>query len=173
MSVETLSRDDNNPIASGSPAKMPQNANPYPPWEFPTGPAEEIINRAQQDLVFSMQFLGESQHLLMQYFCRFIAEELGRHGVDQETHPLLQLFVDTHAAELRDFVFAGVALSRQFRIVDIEDIIGDSTKLLRTDIWDQLTTYIQTAEAQFQAQAKDFPDMLAQMKHQVVQQGGA
>ena len=151
---------------------MPKGTNPYLPWKMKTGAAEGIIARAEQDLVFSMQFLGESQYALTRHFSKFITAELARHGVNRENHPLLQVFVDTHAAELRDFVFSGTALSRQFRIGEIEALLGDSTNLLRTDIWDQLSNNIASAETQFQAQAKDFPALLAQMEQQAAGQGG-
>lgn len=151
---------------------MPQGTNSSLPWKIGTGAAEDIIDRVEQDVVFSMQFLGESQYLLTRHFSKFIAAELARHGVDQEGHPLLQVFVDTHAAELRDFVFSGTALSRQFRIGEIEALLGDSINLLRTDIWDQLSKYIVSAETQFQAQASDFPALLAQMEQQAARESG-
>ncbi|WAP67556.1 hypothetical protein [Jiella pelagia] len=53
---------------------------------------------------------------------------------------------------MRDFVFSGVALSRQFRIEEIERLLGDASSLLRVDIWDELRRHIDVAEAQFAAQ---------------------
>ncbi len=119
-----------------------------------------------------MQFLGESQYLLTKYFSKFIVTELARHGVDKETYPLLQVFVDTHAAELRDFVFSGVALSHQFRIGEIEEMMGDSANLLKTDIWDQLSKYILSAQKKFQEQASEFPELLAKMEQRGARRNG-
>ena len=72
-------------------------------------------------------------------------------------------FRDAHAAELRDFVFNGVALSRHFRVGEIEFLTRDTEALMRVDIWDSLKSHIETAERQFQTQAQDLPKMLAAM----------
>ena len=84
----------------------------------------------------------------------------------------MQVFVDTHAAELREFVFSGVALSRQFRIDEIENLLNDSANLLRADIWDQLSEYIRSAEARFQAQATEFPALLEKMERRATALSG-
>ena len=115
--------------------------------------AEEIVRRAPQDLVFVMRFLGESQHRLMRHFQEFIRDEAARRGATAEEYPLLAHFVDAHAAELRDFVFNGVALSRHFRVGEIEFLTRDSEAMLRVDIWDSLKSHIETAERRFLAQA--------------------
>ncbi len=53
---------------------------------------------------------------------------------------------------MRDFVFSGVALAHQFRIDEMERLLGDTTSLLRVDIWDQLRGHIEMAEKQFEGQ---------------------
>ena len=125
--------------------------------------AEDIIGRASQDLVFVMRFLGESQYRMMRHFQDFIRAETARRGATAEEYPLLAHFVDAHAAELRDFVFAGVSLSRQFRVSEIEFLTRDTAALLRVDIWDALKNHIETAEQRFLAQAEDLPKLLSAM----------
>ena len=125
--------------------------------------AEEIVRRAPQDLVFVMRFLGESQYRLLRHFQEFIRTEAASRGATAEEYPLFAHFVDAHAAELRDFVFNGVALSRHFRVAEIEFLTRDTEALLRVDVWDSLKSHIETAERQFQAQAQDLPKMLAAM----------
>lgn len=125
--------------------------------------AEEIVRRAPDDLVFVMRFLGESQYRMMRHFQAFIRAEAARRGATTEQYPLLAHFVDAHAAELRDFVFAGVSLSRQFRVGEIEFLTRDTEALMRVDIWDSLKSHIETAERRFLAQADDLPRMLAAM----------
>jgi hypothetical protein len=114
-----------------------------------------------RDLVFTMTFLGESQHRMQRHFEAFIAEALTAAGVTQETHPMIRLFVERHATLLREFVFSGVALSRQFGIGEIERLTGDTASLMRIDIWDQLKSHIEMAEARFRAQLPDLPRQLA------------
>ena len=125
--------------------------------------AEEIVRRAPQDLVFVMRFLGESQYRLLRHFQEFIRTEAASRGATAEEYPLFAHFVDAHAAELRDFVFNGVALSRHFRVGEIEFLTRDTEALLRVDVWDSLKSHIETAERQFRAQAQDLPKMLAAM----------
>lgn len=123
--------------------------------------ADEIVRRAPQDLVFVMRFLGESHYRLARHFQGFIRAELTRREAALAEHPLLTPFVDRHAGELRDFVFGGVSLSRQFRIAEIETLTGDSTSLMRLDIWDSLTSHIAAAERSFLAQVDGLPTLLA------------
>ena len=125
--------------------------------------AEAIVRRAPQDLVFVMRFLGESQYQLMRHFQEFIRSEIARRGATAEEYPLLAHFVDAHAAELRDFVFNGVALSRHFRVGEIEFLTRDTEALMRVDIWDSLKNHVETAERRFRAQAADLPRLLATM----------
>ena len=121
----------------------------------------ELMGLMSRDLVFSMTFLGESQHRMQRHFETFIAEALTEAGVTQETHPMIRLFVERHATLLREFVFSGVALSRQFGIGEIERLTGDTASLMRIDIWDQLKSHIEMAEARFRAQLPDLPRQLA------------
>jgi hypothetical protein len=144
--------------------EMPDMGGPTG-WAGPDGAqvAEEIVRRAPQDLVFVMRFLGESQYRLMRHFQEFIRAEAARRGATAEEYPLFARFVDVHAAELRDSVFNGVALSRHFRVGEIEFLTRDTEALMRVDIWDSLKSHIETAERRFQAQARDLPKMLAAM----------
>lgn len=116
----------------------------------------------QRDLVFAMRFLGESQHLMQNHFQQFILQELAMTGVTPETHPMLQAFVEKHALMLRDFVFSGVALSRQFRVGEMEQLTGDM--LIRVDVWDQLRSHVVMAERQFRTQLPDLPTILEAWK---------
>lgn len=125
--------------------------------------AEEIVRRASQDLVFVMRFLGESQYRMTRHFQSFIRGEIERRGATVDRYPLLAHFIDAHAAELRDFVFTGVSLSRQFRVGEIEVLTQDTEALLRVDLWDSLKNHIETAEQRFLAQAADLPRLLSVM----------
>jgi len=120
------------------------------------------------ELVFALTFIGASQNEMPQLFRKFVAAELNDRGVDQDDHPFLQVFIDTHAAELREFVFEGVSLTKQFRVTEIERMLGDTIGLFRTDIWDALTSHIKMAEEHFQKQAKDIPALLEKMEIQVI-----
>ncbi len=122
---------------------------------------DQLMRLMSRDLVFTMTFLGESQHRMQRHFETFITDALAAAGVTQETHPMIRLFIERHAALLREFVFAGVALSRQFGIGEIERLIGDASSLLRIDIWDQLRSHIEMAETRFRAQLPDLPRQLA------------
>lgn len=129
-----------------------------------SGVTEDLLRLLPRDLVFSMRFLGESQYRLQSHFQDFIRGRLGEMGITQETHPLIHTFIESHAILLRDFVFAGVSLSRQFRIDEIERLMGDTTSIMRVDIWDQLKSHIDTAERQFLAQAGSLQHLLAALE---------
>ena len=124
--------------------------------------ASELSRLMQRDLVFVMRFLGESQHLLQTYFQTFILGELATREINEETHPLVHAFAERHAILLRDFVFSGVSLSRQFRIEEVEKLTGDT--MIRVDIWDQLRSHIEMAEQQFRGQLPQLPAMLEAWK---------
>ena len=111
-----------------------------------------------RDLVFSMRFMGESQHLMQNHFQQFILQELAMAGITPETHPMLHAFAEEHALMLRDFVFSGVSLSRQFRVGEMEQLTGDM--LIRVDVWDQLRSHVSMAERQFRTQLPDLPTIL-------------
>lgn len=121
----------------------------------------ELVRLMPRDLVFVMRFMGESQHCLQSHFQDFIRAELAAGGITAETHPMIHLFIESHAILLRDFVFSGVSLSRQFRIAEIEHLTGDSTSMIRVDIWDQLKSHIETAEKQFRTQVDGLPGLLS------------
>lgn len=127
----------------------------------PAGLAAHIVARAPRDLMFVMQFVGEAQYAVLKYFQDLVIEQLASRGIRREDHALLQIFIDRHATEMRDFVFSGVALSRPFRIAEIERLLGDSTGVMRTDIWDALRSHIDTVETRFRAQADALPGQLA------------
>jgi len=55
----------------------------------------------------------------------------------------------------------GVTITRQFRVDEIERLTGDTTSMIRVDIWDQLKSHIETAEKQFQSQAGTLPKLLS------------
>jgi hypothetical protein len=118
----------------------------------------QLAGLMQRDLVFVMRFIGESQHLMQNHFHRFILDELAMTGVTPETHPMIHAFAEKHALMLRDFVFSGVSLSRQFRVEEMEQLTGDT--LIRVDIWDQLRSYVGMAENQFRSQLPELPVVL-------------
>ncbi len=123
--------------------------------------AQDIMDCAPRDIIFTMQFLGESQYKVLKYFQDLVIKELEARGIRREDHALLQIFIDNHATEMRDFVFAGVALARPFRIEEIERMLGDTTSVIRTDIWDALRSHIDTVESKFVREADNLPDQLA------------
>lgn len=123
--------------------------------------AEAIVANASRDLVFVMQFVGEAQYKVLKYFQDLVIRELAARGIRREDTALLQIFIDAHATEMRDFVFSGVALSRPFRIAEIERLMGDTTNVIRTDIWDALRSHIAAVETRFLAEADDLPRQLA------------
>ncbi len=138
------------------------NDNPgLPRANQPDDVTAELVRLMPRDLVFVMRFMGESQHRLQSHFQDFIRAELAAGGITAETHPLIHLFIESHAILLRDFMFSGVSLSRQFRIAEIEHLTGDSTSMIRVDIWDQLKSHIETAEKQFRTQVDGLPGLLS------------
>jgi hypothetical protein len=126
--------------------------------------AEAIVTNASRDLVFVMQFVGEAQYKVLKYFQDLVIRELEARGVRRQDHALLQIFIDRHATEMRDFVFSGVALSRTFRIEEIERLTGDTTNVIRSDIWDALRSHIGTVERKFLRDADDLPAQLARIE---------
>ncbi|MCV9963188.1 hypothetical protein OIU34_14865 [Pararhizobium sp. BT-229] len=133
----------------------------------PAGTPEEDISTAlaqlmHRDLIFAMRFVGESQHLMQGHFQHFILRELATTGVSPDTHPMIHAFAERHALMLRDFVFSGVSLSRQFRVADMEQLTGDT--MIRVDIWDQLRSHVVMAEHQFRTQLPELPAILEAWK---------
>ncbi|MBZ9668533.1 hypothetical protein [Mesorhizobium sp. ES1-3] len=138
------------------------NRGPAPPMSNQAdGVTGDLVRLMPRDLVFVMRFMGESQYRLQRHFQDFIRAELAAGGVTTETHPMIHLFIESHAILLRDFVFSGVSLTRQFRVDEIERLTGDTTSMIRVDIWDQLKSHIETAEKQFQSQADTLPKLLS------------
>ncbi|AZB63749.1 hypothetical protein EBL87_08360 [Cereibacter sphaeroides] len=129
---------------------MPASQVPsFPPKAASRRIANELVARAPQDLIFTMRFLGESQDLLQSHFRAFLTRSLAHAGATPEEHPLLPFFVDSHAAEMRDFVFTGAALARPFHLQEIEALTADAETMLRVDIWDAIASLIEMAEARF------------------------
>lgn len=133
--------------------------------------AQAIVDNAPRDLILTMQFVGEAQYRVLKYFQDLVIRELEARGVRREDHALLQIFIDSHATEMRDFVFAGVALARPFRIQEIERLLGDTTSVIRTDIWDALRSHIETVEGRFLAEADDLPRRLAEIEAGATKRG--
>jgi hypothetical protein len=123
---------------------LPEGLRPVP-----DGIAAQIMARADQDLVLSIRFLTDSQHLLQRHFQDYVQKELEKRGITFGDHPLLLPFIETHGAELAEFVTTGIGLHHQFRLEDFERMQGDPQKLLRLDIWNTLQSYIEKAEAHF------------------------
>jgi hypothetical protein len=114
--------------------------------------ANTLVEMLPRDAIFSLRFLGESRVRLLEHFQAFIVGEFAKIGATPETHPMLHAFAETRAAALRDFVVAGVEFAHQFALEHMERLIGDSSGLLRVDIWDHLKSHIGDAQAQFQRQ---------------------
>lgn len=114
-----------------------------------TGPAGEIMARAERDVVLVVKFLGESQHILQRHFQDYVREELEQRGITFGDHPLLLPFIETHGAELTEFVVTGIGLHHQFHLTTFEKMAGDPQQLLRLDIASTLQSYIEKAEAHF------------------------
>lgn len=136
--------------------------NPLPLGADGPDVTTELVRLMQRDLVFVMRFVGESQHILQMHFQAFILKELERSGINEETHPLIHAFAEKHALMLRDFVFSGVSLMKQFRVEEMERLTGDP--MIRVDIWDQLRSHIGMAEGQFKAQIPGLPPILEDWK---------
>ena len=135
--------------------------------------AEQIIRLAPHNLVFVMQFLGEAQYRALRYFQDLVIRELEARGIRREDQALLQIFIDSHATEMRDFVFNGVAMARPFHIGEIERMLGDTAGVIRSDAWDTLRSHIETVEAKFLAEADDLPRQLAEIEREASQMGRA
>ncbi|MDL2401119.1 hypothetical protein [Rhizobium mayense] len=129
-----------------------------PPLSLHGDVTTELARNMARDLVFVMRFMGESQYLMQSHFHDFILRELAAASVTAETHPMIHAFAERHAILLRDFVFSGVSLSRQFRVEEMEELTGDP--MIRVDVWDQLRSHIAMAEAQFRGQLPELPVIL-------------
>lgn len=128
--------------------------------------ASTILEKAERDVVFTLRIRGESLDLLSRHFQGFIERSLESNGVRYGDHPLLRLFVETHGRELTDFVANGMALSHQIDLKAFERFGGDSTHLLRADIWDSLRGYIESAELHFMSGLGGLNDILAEVDAQ-------
>ena len=138
------------------------NDDPVPAWSPEEDVSTTLARLMQRDLVFAMRFVGESQHLMQTHFQRFILRELAKTGVTPDTHPMIHAFAERHALMLRDFVFSGVSLSRQYRIEEMEQLTGDT--MIRVDLWDQLRNHVVMAEHQFRTQLPELPTILEAWK---------
>ncbi len=127
----------------------------------PADVTADLVRMMPRDAVFVLRFLGESQLRLLRHFQDFIAAELAREGVTPETHPMIHGFIETHALTLRDFVFAGVGMTHQVRLPEMERLTGDTTSVLSVDIWDELRSHVDLAETRFRAEVSGLPAQLA------------
>ncbi|WP_425105083.1 hypothetical protein [Ancylobacter sp.] len=137
----------------------------YPPGRVPQASelASILLDKAERDVVFTLRIRGDSLDLLSRYFQGFIERSLGSNGVDYGDHPLLRLFVESHGRELTEFVVNGLALSHQIDLKAFERFGGDSTHLLRADIWDSLRSYVESAEQHFMSGLGGLHDILAEV----------
>lgn len=111
--------------------------------------ATALIARADQDLIYEPRVVGESPFMLQQYFQDFIMVQLEEHSVSFDDHPLLRLFMETHARELTEFVMTGVGLGHHIRLTELEKLGPDPERLRRIDLWDSFVTHIKEAEEHF------------------------
>ena len=126
--------------------------------------ASALIARAEQDLIYEPRILGESPYMLQQHFQDFILAQLAKHSVSFDDHPLLRLFMDTHARELTEFVMTGVGLSHHIRLPELEILGPDPERLRRIDLWDSFVNHIKEAEEHFVAGLGGLQKILAQVK---------
>ena len=111
--------------------------------------ATALIARADQDLIYEPRVVGESPFMLQHYFQDFIMVQLEEHSVSFNDHPLLRLFMETHARELTEFVMTGVGLGHHIRLTELEKLGPDPERLRRIDLWDSFVTHIKEAEEHF------------------------
>ena len=111
--------------------------------------ATALIARADQDLIYEPKVVGESPFMLQHYFQDFIMVQLEEHSVTFDDHPLLRLFMETHARELTEFVMTGVGLAHHIRLTELEKLGPDPERLRRIDLWDSFVTHIKKAEEHF------------------------
>lgn len=126
--------------------------------------ATAILANADRDVAFILRLTGASLEVLTRHFQSFIEGELQRCGVAYGDHPLLRLFVETHARELSDFVVSGIGLTHQFGLETFERLGGDRMRLLRTDLWDTLRSHIEAAERHFVSGLGGLRDILAEVE---------
>lgn len=126
--------------------------------------ASQILARADRDVTFVVQLLGESQDLLVRHFIVFIEVELAKRGISYGAHPLLRPFIETHARELSEFVLKGIGLRHQFGLQAIETMAGDPARLLRVDLWDSLQSHINDAQQRFVSGVGGLQRILAQIE---------
>lgn len=151
----------------------PQHPDPAAPDTRARDVAEAVIARAPQDVVFVIRFIGGSQAMLHDHFRAFIEAELTRVGATTERFPMLPFFVDSHARELRDFVFTGVALDRPFRLPEMEALTGDVGLMMRVDLWDSVASHIVAAQQRFLSGLEAAVATLETAENQLRGQGGA
>ncbi|MHC1949008.1 hypothetical protein IF803_32225 [Bradyrhizobium sp. UFLA06-06] len=126
--------------------------------------ASQILARADRDVTFVVQLLGESQDLLVRHFIVFIEVELAKHGIRYGAHPLLRPFIETHARELSEFVLKGIGLRHRFGLQAIETMAGDPARLLRVDLWDSLQSHINDAQQHFVSGVGGLQRILSQIE---------
>jgi hypothetical protein len=117
--------------------------------DAPRDLATALIARAEEDLIYEPRVVGESPFMLQHYFQDFIMAQLEEHSVSFDDHPLLRLFMETHARELTEFVMTGVGLGHHIRLSELEKLGPDPERLRRIDLWDSFVTHIKKAEEHF------------------------
>lgn len=137
------------------------DATPHPEPPRSDDVTADLVRLMPRDAVFVLRFLGESQLRLLRHFQDFIAAELAREGVTMETHPMIHGFIETHALALRDFVVNGVGMTHQVRLPEMERLTGDTTSMLRVDVWDDLRSHVELAQSRFRSEAPGLPAQLA------------
>ncbi|MCB4806194.1 hypothetical protein QO001_005602 [Methylobacterium brachiatum] len=136
---------------------------PQSPVASAADTATRILAVADRDVTFILRVVGESQQTLVEHFQSFIEESLNACGIGYGDHPLLRPFVDTHARELAEFVHNGIALRHRFGLRDCEAANIMPPDLRRVDLWDDLRSLIEQAEAHFAASPQGLPAILAEV----------
>ena len=142
---------------------MPEPRGPPDGVQDAAAVASMLIDRADRDLVFIVRLVGESQDILYRHFKAFVEAELARRGYGYGDHPLLRLFVETHARVLANFVTNGVGLNHQLGVQAFERLAGDPMRLLRADVWDSVRSHIEAAQQHFVSDIGGLQEILREM----------
>lgn len=137
------------------------------PPRLPTAPAAAVASRivtvADRDMTFVLRIIGESQQTLLEHFLTFIEDALNACGVGYGDHPLLRPFVETQAREMAEFVHNGLALRHRFGLAGLKTAGGSPPDLLRMDLWDDLRSLVEDAEAHFAGAPQGLAAILAEV----------
>lgn len=136
---------------------------PHPQAASAADVASRILAAADRDVTFVLKIIGESQETLLEHFRSFIEDALNACGVGYGDHPLLRPFVETHARELAEFVHNGIALRHRFGLAGFEAVGVTPRDLLRMDLWDDLRSLVEDAEAHFAGAPQGLSAILAEV----------